>query len=185
MTRKKNATNKQTDTPAVNPNPAVSPEEQALLDALRSNLSLLGELAVRYEVATRTDGPEDLPSIGSPQDVHSLLGPEMSALAQEQLRVLLIDTKSQVVGQRVVYQGNVSSAIVRTAEVFRPAVIEAVPSVIVVHNHPSRDPDPSPDDVLITRKLKQAADLLDIDLLDHVVIGGKRHVSLKDRGLMS
>ena len=158
---------------------------QALLDALRSNLSLLGELAVRYEVATRTEGPEDPPSIGSPQDVYSLLGPEMSALAQEQLRVLLIDTRSQVVGQRVVYQGNVSSAIVRTAEVFRPAVIEAVPSVIVVHNHPSRDPDPSPDDVAITRKLKQAAELLDIDLLDHVVIGGKRHVSLKNRGLMS
>ena len=165
--------------------PATSPEEQALLDALRSNLSLLGELAVRYEVATRSEGPEDPPSIGSPQDVHSLLGPEMSALAQEQLRVLLIDTRSQVVGQRTIYQGNVSSAIVRTAEVFRPAVIEAVPSVIVVHNHPSRDPNPSPDDVAITRKLKQAAELLDIDLLDHVVIGGKRHVSLKDRGLMS
>ena len=164
---------------------AASPEEQAILDALRSNLSLLGELAVRYEVATRTEGPEAPPSIGSPQDVYSLLGPEMSALAQEQLRVLLIDTRSQVVGQRVVYQGNVSSAIVRTAEVFRPAVIEAVPSVIVVHNHPSRDPDPSPDDVAITRKLKQAAELLDIDLLDHVVIGGKRHVSLKNRGLMS
>ena len=165
--------------------PAANPEEQALLDALRSNLSLLGELAVRYEVATRTEGPENPPSIGSPHDVHSLLGPEMSALAQEQLRVLLIDTKSQVVGQRVVYQGNVNSSMVRTAEVFRPAVIEAVPSVIVVHNHPSRDPDPSPDDVMITRKLKQAAELLDIDLLDHVVIGGKRHVSLKERGLMS
>ena len=109
----------------------------------------------------------------------------MSALAQEQLRVLLIDTKSQVVGQRVIYQGNISSAIVRTAEVFRPAVIEAVPSVIIAHNHPSRDPNPSPDDVMITRKLRQAAELLDIDLLDHIVIGGKGHVSLKDRGLMS
>ena len=185
MTRKRNT--KRTKTLAVrpDPNPAPSPEGQALLDALRSNLGLLGELAARYEVATKPEGPEDPPSINSPQDVQRLLGPEMSQLAQEQLRVLLIDTKSQVVGQRVIYQGNISSAIVRTAEVFRPAVIEAVPSVIVAHNHPSRDPDPSPDDVMITRKLKQAAELLDIDLLDHIVIGGKRHVSLKERGLMA
>ena len=160
-------------------------KDAALLDALRSNLGLLGELAARYEVATKPEGPEDPPSINSPQDVQRLLGPEMSQLAQEQLRVLLIDTKSQVVGQRVIYQGNISSAIVRTAEVFRPAVIEAVPSVIIAHNHPSRDPDPSPDDVMITRKLRQAAELLDIDLLDHIVIGGKRHVSLKERGLMA
>ena len=160
-------------------------KDAALLDALRSNLGLLGELAARYEVATKPEGPEDPPSINSPQDVQRLLGPEMSQLAQEQLRVLLIDTKGQVVGQRVIYQGNISSAIVRTAEVFRPAVIEAVPSVIIAHNHPSRDPDPSPDDVMITRKLKQAAQLLDIDLLDHIVIGGKRHVSLKERGLMA
>ena len=160
-------------------------KDAALLEALRSNLGLLGELAARYEVATKPEGPEDPPSINSPQDVQRLLGPEMSQLAQEQLRVLLIDTKSQVVGQRVIYQGNISSAIVRTAEVFRPAVIEAVPSVIIAHNHPSRDPDPSPDDVMITRKLKQAAQLLDIDLLDHIVIGGKRHVSLKERGLMA
>ena len=185
MTRKRNT--KRTKTLAVrpDPNPAPSPEGQALFDALRTNLGLLGELAVRYEVATRPEGPEDPPSINSPQDVYSLLGREMSALAQEQLRVLLIDTKSHVVGQRVIYQGNISSAIVRTAEVFRPAVIEAVPSVIIAHNHPSRDPNPSPDDVMITRKLRQAAELLDIDLLDHIVIGGKGHVSLKDRGLMS
>ena len=164
---------------------AASPEAQAVLDALRSNQSLLGELAARYEVAIRPDGPEDPPSIGSPHDVYRLLGPEMSALAQEQLRVLLLDNKNQVLGQRVVYQGNVNSSMVRTAEVLRPAVVEAIPCVIVVHNHPSGDPDPSPNDVLITRKLKQAAELLDIELLDHVVIGTKRHVSLKNRGLMA
>ena len=184
MPRKKKATDKQTKTPVVTPNPAPSPEGQALLDALRSNLSLLGELAVRYEVATRTEGPEDPPSINTPHDVYSLLGPEMSGLAQEQLRVLLLDRRNQVLGQRVVYQGNVFSSVVRPAEVFRPAVVESLPAVIVAHNHPSKDPDPSPEDVMITRKLKQAAELLDIELLDHIVIGGKRFVSLKERGLM-
>ena len=184
MPRKKNA--KQTETLAVNPDatPAPSREGQAVLDALRSNLNLLGELAVRYEVSTRPEGPEDPPSIGSPRDVYDLLGPEMSKLAQEQLRVLLMDTRNNVLGQRIVYQGNVNSSIVRTAEVLRHAVLEAVPAVIISHNHPSRNPDPSPEDVLITRKLKQAAELLDIELLDHVVIGGTRFVSLKDRGLM-
>ncbi len=160
-------------------------KDAVLLNALRINLSLLGELAVRYDVETRPEGPEDLPVISCPEDVRRLLGPEMAPLAQEQLRVLLLDTKNHVVGQRVIYQGNVSSAIVRNAEVFRPAVIEAVPAIIVSHNHPSQDPTPSPEDAALTREMVQAGKLLDIELLDHVVIGGERFVSLKERGLMS
>ena len=158
--------------------------ESALLDALRSNQHLLGELAVRYEVSVRPECPENPPTVNRSQDVYDILGNEMSALAQEQLRVLLLNTSNDVVGQRVIYQGNVNSSMVRAAEVFRPAVVEAVPAVVVVHNHPSGNPDPSPNDVTITRKLKQAAELLDIELVDHVVIGGKRHVSLKSRGYM-
>ena len=170
MTRKKNAT-----------------KDAALLEALRSNLNLLGEIAMRYEVETQPERPtgDDLPSINCPEDVRRLLGPEMAPLAQEQLRVLLLNTRNQVVGQRVVYQGNISSAIVRPAEVLRPAVIEAVPSIIVSHNHPSGDPTPSPEDAAITRELAQAGKLLGIELLDHIVIGGERFVSLKERGLMS
>ena len=186
MPRKKKAANKQTETLALFPDaaPAPSQEGQALLDALRSNLNLLGELAMRYEVSTRPEGPDDPPSIGSPSDVYDLLGPEMSKLAQEQLRVLLMDTRNNVLGQRIVYQGNVNSSIVRTAEVLRHAVLEAVPAVIISHNHPSRNPDPSPEDVACTRELSKAAKLLDIELLDHVVIGGQKFVSLKQKGLM-
>ena len=160
-------------------------KDAVLLNALRINLSLLGELAVRYDVETRPEGPEDPPSINCPEDVRKLLGPEMSGLAQEQLRVLLLNTKNLVVGQRVVYQGNVNSSMIRPAEVLRPAVMEAVPSIIVCHNHPSQDPTPSPEDAAITRELAQAGKLLGIELLDHVVIGGERFVSLKERGLMS
>ena len=184
MPRKKKT--EQTKIPSDSPQLAIDwTGGQAVLDALRSNMSLLGELVARYEVAVRPEGPEDAPSINCSQDIYDLLGPEMSNLAQEQLRVLLVNTKNHIVGQRVIYQGNVNSCQLRAAEVFRPAVMEAVPSVIVAHNHPSTDPSPSPEDVLITRKLKQAADLLDIELLDHIVIGGKRHVSLKQQGLMS
>ena len=177
MTRKKNL--KPAEAPAANP------EGQALLEALRSNLSLLGELAMRYEVETQPErSTEDLPSINTPHDVYDLLGKEMAALAQEQLRVLLLDRRNRVLGQRVVYQGNTYSSIVRPAEVFRAAVVESLPAVVVAHNHPSTDPSPSPEDVAITRDLARAGKLLGIDLLDHVVIGGKTFVSLKERGLM-
>ncbi len=160
-------------------------KDAALLDALRSNLNLLGELAVRYEVETQPERPKgDLPTINRPEDVRTLLGPEMAPLAQEQLRVLLLNTRNNVVGQRVVYQGNVNSSMIRPAEVLRPAVMEAVPSIIVCHNHPSQDPTPSQEDAAITRELAQAGKLLGIELLDHVVIGGERFVSLKERGLM-
>ena len=157
-------------------------KDAALLEALRSKLHLLGEIAMRYEVETQPERPEDPPSISCPDDVRRLLGPEMAPLAQEQLRVLLLNTRNLVVGQRVVYQGNVNSSMIRPAEVLRPALMEAVPSIIISHNHPSQDATPSPEDAAITRELSQAAKLLGIELLDHVVIGGDKFVSLKERG---
>ena len=177
---------KETSIPLTGMEPAqpATPEGEAVLEALRSNLSLLGELAMRYEVAYQPERTAQMPTINCPEDVHRLLGPEMSALAQEQLRVLLLNTRNQVRGQRIVYQGNVNSSVVRPAEVLRAAVIENAPSIIVSHNHPSGDPTPSPEDVSITRDLAAAAKLLGIDLLDHVVIGGDRWVSLKERKLM-
>ena len=153
--------------------------------ALRANLSLLGELAARYQVPTQPPRPTDPPAIGCPDDVRALLAPEMAPLAQEQLRVLLLDTRNRVLGQRIVYQGNVSSAVVRAAEVLRPAVLEAAPRLLVAHNHPSGDPAPSPEDAAVTRDLAAAARLLGIALLDHVVIGADRAVSLRQRGLLT
>ena len=157
--------------------------EDALLEALRANLHVLGELAVRYEVETLPERDPDAPALCSPEAVQRLLGPEMRALAQEQVRVLLLDRRNRVVGQRVIYQGNCYSSVVRPAEVLRPAVVAAVPHIIVAHNHPSGDASPSPDDIRVTKELAEAAELLGVELLDHVVIGGDRAVSLKDRGL--
>ena len=156
----------------------------AVLEALRQNLHVLGELAVRYEVELRPERDPDTPTIGSPQDVQRLLGPEMGALAQEQVRVLLLDRRNRVVAQRVLYVGNCYSSVVRPAEVLRPAVVAAVPHIIVAHNHPSQDPTPSPQDIRVTKDIAEAAELLGVELLDHVVIGGPNGaVSLKDRGL--
>ncbi|MCY3657268.1 MAG: hypothetical protein OXG95_11785 [Chloroflexi bacterium] len=158
-------------------------QEEALLEALRQNLHVLGELAVRYEVETLPERDPDAPALCSPQAVQRLLGPEMGTLAQEQVRVLLLDRRNRVVGQRVIYQGNAYSSVVRPAEVLRPAVIAAVPHIIIAHNHPSGDPSPSPDDIRVTKDLAEAAKLLGVELLDHVVIGRSEATSLKDRGL--
>ena len=127
--------------------------------------------------------PEGRPFVRIPQDVFNLLGAEMGILDQEHLRVLLLSTKNEVQGVHEVYKGNVNSSSVRVAEVLRPAMRENCPSVIIVHNHPSGDPSPSPEDVLITRQIRSGGEMMDIELLDHIIIGGNGWVSLKEKQL--
>ena len=118
----------------------------------------------------------------APQDVANLLLAEMSVLEQEQLRILLLNTRNVVLGIQEIYVGNVNSSVGRAAEVFRPAVQANAPSIIVVHNHPSGDPAPSSQDVDITNELISAGKLLGIKLLNHVVLGsGNRFVSMNAR----
>ena len=107
----------------------------------------------------------------------------MQALEQEVLRVILLDTRNQVLEIKEIYQGSVNTAQVRAADVFKPAVRKNATALIVVHNHPSGDPTPSPDDVAVTRELIKAGELIDVKVLDHIVIGRGRHVSMKERGL--
>ncbi len=159
-----------------------APIEATLLDTLRDNMNLLRELSLRYQVSVPTDEPDGETVISSPRDIYDLLKAEMEALAQEQLRALLLNVRNVVIGQRVIYQGTVNSSAVRPAEVFRPAVIENAPRIIIAHNHPSGDPTPSPEDVAVTRDIVQAGKLLDIEVMDHIVIGAGRFVSLKEKG---
>lgn len=159
--------------------------EQPLLEALRRNIQVLNELALRYQIDTqRVPAPDCLPNLSSPEAVRQLVQQEMAGLVQEQLRVLLLDIRNGLRGQTVVYQGNVNSSVARPAEILRPAVIEACPGIILVHNHPSGDPTPSPEDVSITKQIIDAGRLLDIQVLDHVVIGREAVVSMKERGLI-
>jgi DNA repair protein RadC len=127
--------------------------------------------------------PEERPQVGSPEDVANLLSIEMAALEQEQLRVVMLDTKHRILGTRTVYQGSVNQAQVRVSEVFRDAVRHNATAIVAVHNHPSGDPTPSAADVALTVELVRAGELLDIDLLDHLIIGQGRWVSLKRLGL--
>ena len=116
------------------------------------------ELRATFFLALRLSAlqPEERPVIRSPADVMSLVGGEMGLLDQEHLRVLLVSTRNQVLAVSEVYKGNVSSALVRTAELFREAVRQNAPSLILVHNHPSGDPSPSPDDVSMTKQAIEA-----------------------------
>ena len=126
--------------------------------------------------------PEERARISCPQDAASLLTAEMEQLVQETLVVLLLNTRNQVVARRTIYIGTVNSSAVRPAEVLRPAIRENAPSIIVAHNHPSGDPTPSPEDISVTRDLAAAGKLMDIELLDHLVIGhGGRFTSLKEK----
>jgi DNA repair protein RadC len=128
--------------------------------------------------------PQERAVIHSPQDVANLLAAELAALDQEHLRVLLLSTRNEVLSIQEIYVGNVNSSVVRPAEVFRPAIRDNAPFIIVVHNHPSGDPTPSPEDVAITRALVSSGKLLGIELLDHVIIGsGGRYISLNEKGL--
>jgi DNA repair protein RadC len=126
---------------------------------------------------------EERPMINSPADAAALVQYEMSLLEQEHLRVILLDRRNRVLDIVEVYHGSVHSAQVRVGEVFKEAVARMASAIIVVHSHPSGDPTPSPDDVAVTRAIVQAGKLLDIDTLDHLVIGHGRWVSLKERGL--
>jgi DNA repair protein RadC len=127
--------------------------------------------------------PEERAVVRSPQDVANLLMAEMGFLDQEQLRVVLLNTKNQVIALPEIYRGSVSTSLIRTSEVFREAVRENCPAIIVVHNHPSGDPEPSPEDIEVTERIIETGKVLDIEVLDHMIIGQQRYVSLKERGI--
>ena len=136
----------------------------------------LGRRAVTTTYQTR-------PQVRSPKDAALMLLPEMSLLTREELRVVILDTKNYVIAVPTVYMGSVNTSLLRTSEVFKAAIVHHSPAVIVAHNHPSGDPTPSPEDVIVTGKLVEASQILDIELLDHLIIGQDSFISLKERGL--
>ncbi len=127
--------------------------------------------------------PDERPQVRSPSDVARLLQGEMVILEQEEMRVLLLDTRSRVLAIHTAYKGSLNTTLVRIGELFREAIRTNAAAVILAHNHPSGDPSPSPDDVEITRHVAEAGRLLDIRLLDHVILAQGGYVSLKERRL--
>ena len=143
------------------------------------------QLTAAFELGRRllADWPAARWTVRSPRDVADRLVLQMGRLEREELRVVLLNTKNVVLRVTTVYQGNVASSLVRVGELYRDAVRLNATGVILIHNHPSGDPTPSPDDLHLTAEALAAGRLLDIQLLDHLVIGHDSWVSLRDRGI--
>jgi DNA repair protein RadC len=142
-------------------------------------------LLASFELGRRllADWPVGRWQARTPRDVADRLLLQMGRLEREELRVVLLNTKNVAVDLITVYQGNVSASVVRIGELFRDAVRRNANGVILVHNHPSGDPTPSPDDLHLTAEAVAAGRLLDVAVLDHLIIGHDAYVSLRDRGV--
>ncbi len=121
--------------------------------------------------------------ISSPDDVAKLMLVDMAHLDQEHLKTICVDTKNRVLKIQTVYIGTLNAAGMRVGEIFKEAIKINSAALILCHNHPSGDPTPSPEDIAVTRQIVEAGKLLDIEVLDHLVIGQGRYVSLRERGL--
>lgn len=152
--------------------------ENGLSTAKVAQLKAALELGRRLQL----ESPGERPQILSPADAANLLMLEMQALEQEHLKVILLDTKHRVLETPTIYQGSLNASVVRVGELFREAIRANSAAVIIAHNHPSGDPAPSREDMAITRQMVEAGRLLSINVLDHIIIGQGRFVSLLERG---
>ena len=143
------------------------------------------QLLAAFELGRRLtlEAPEERLQIRSPADAAHFLTPLIGHKEQENFVVLYLDTRNRVTDREILYKGSLNTSLVRVAEVFRGAIRRNSAGIIVAHNHPSGDPNPSPEDIALTRRLVEAGKLLEVDLLDHLVIGQNRYVSLRERAL--
>lgn len=143
------------------------------------------ELKAVLEIGRRLglESQEIRPVIHGPEDVQNLLGQSLGYLDHEEVHVIQLNTRNQVMGHGMVYRGSVNAAHMRSAEVFKDAVQVNAPNIVLVHNHPSGDPTPSAEDVKGTQQIYDAGKILDIGLLDHVIVTERRFVSMKALGI--
>ena len=129
----------------------------------------------------RNEQPDQRIKIRSPDEAAQLVRLELMHLAHEEMHIIVLDSKNHLVEYSQRYKGTVNTSVVRVAEIFRAAIIRNCPRIILCHNHPSGDPTPSPEDFAVTRDVVKAGSLLDIELLDHIIIGNPRHLSIKEQ----
>jgi DNA repair protein RadC len=162
-----------------------SVEELAQVEGLGPARAAALQAALELGRRLTLEEPGDRPQIHNPGDVARILLPRMSHLEQEELVVVFLNTRHRVLGVQTLYRGSLGQTQVRVGEVFREAVRRNCASIAIAHNHPSGDPSPSPEDVALTRDLVAAGNLLSIEVLDHLIIGRRRWVSLRERGVIS
>ena len=146
-----------------------------------SQILALSELFKRFK--TLKAMKKDI-KINSPKDLADLLMGEMTELTQEVLKVVLLSTKNIIIGTKDVFKGSLNTSIVHPREIFKQAIDKNSASIIICHNHPSGDPTPSKEDINITLRIKECGNIIGIKLVDHIIIGNNKFVSLKERGLI-
>ena len=158
---------------------------QELMEVDGLGPSKVAQLKAALELGRRfvTTLPQERPKIRNSSEAAQFLMLDMMTLQQEHFSVILLDCKNRIIRVETLYKGNLTAAIVRVGEIFAPAIKYNAAAIIVAHNHPSGDPTPSPEDITVTRSIVQAGKLLDIKVLDHLIIGQQRYVSLRERGL--
>lgn len=154
---------------------------KGIKDAKASQLLALAELFKRFRTLKAMH--KDI-KITSPKDVANLLMGEMDDLNQEVLKVILLNTKNIVIGTRDVFKGSLNTSIVHPREIFKQAINKNSASIIICHNHPSGDPTPSQEDINITLRIKECGNIIGIQLLDHIIIGKNKFISLEEKGLI-
>jgi DNA repair protein RadC len=136
----------------------------------------------RVALVRETSQPSVLNCIKTPRNVYEIAATYLEGADREHFVVMMLDTKNQVIGINTVAIGILSSCPIHPREVFKPAILANAAGIILLHNHPSGDPSPSQDDILLTDRLKEAGEVLGIQVIDHVILGYTNYVSLKERG---
>ena len=140
----------------------------------------------RYRVALVREGSSytDKKIVHSPEDVHAIVAAEYADAVVETAMMLALDTKNKVIGIFEISRGSLNASIIHPRDIFQRAILVNAASVILVHNHPSGDPTPSPEDIALTKKLVEAGRVMDITVLDHVIVGEEGFFSLKEQGAL-
>jgi DNA repair protein RadC len=162
---------------------AATPAELATVPGIGPAVAARVSAALELGRRLAREGPLERGRIRGPRDVYERCAPALRDLAQEEFRVLMLNTQHAVVRELVITRGTLDTSVVHAREVFRSAITESAASLILVHNHPSGDPSPSAEDRAVTRQLAEAGRLLGIPVLDHVVVGDGRYVSFVEAGL--
>ena len=149
-------------------------------------LAKSAQIKAAVELGNRLEGyleSAEKPLVKTPKDVVALVGGRLKGKRKEHFLTLLLDTRNQLIKVAEISIGSLDTSIAHPREVFREAISASAASVILAHNHPSGDPEASEDDIRLTKKLAEAGEIIGIDVLDHIIIGDKNHLSLKREGL--
>lgn len=172
----------------------IEPEQAQVLasEDLRTLLDRVGETALTPKRKAQAQAAVELgrrvtarhgPTCSSPEEAYALLS-GLGDERKEHFVALLLDARRRVISKELISIGTLTSSLVHPRELFLPAITASAAAIVVAHNHPSGDPEPSPEDLALTRRLRQAGEIVGIELLDHVIVAGGRYVSLKQRGIL-